>query len=583
MSQSVLLNGVVYTIPDTGDENWGENLTDYFIAIPQSVLQKTGGAFTLTADVNFGANYGLVSKYIKSRTADPASLGVLRLSNSDSIAFRNAANDGNLELTVDSSNRLLFNGVVLQPAGNYITSLTGDVVATGPGAAASTIQAGVIDNAKVSASAGIAYSKLNLTSGVVNADISGSAAIDFSKLASLTSGNVLVGSAGNVPTSVAMSGDVTISNAGVTAIGANKVANSQAAQMAAHTFKGNNTGSTANALDLTIAQMSAELGVSTATASTLMGRDSNANSRANNLIEGFTTTATAAGTTTLTVSSTYTQQFTGSTTQTVVLPDCTTLVLGQQFSILNRSSGTVTVNANGGGLIQLVAASAQVIVTCTSVGSAAGSWDANYSAPSGTGTVTSVTFTGDNVLLSNTPSAAVTTSGTLTASLKTQTANRVLAGPTSGGAANPTFRALVAADLPSKIIALYTSTGNQTLANNTPTVFIWDTLVLDAGTDMNTSTGVYTVPRTAVYTISANVYGQQTANIEYRTDLRKNGTVVYTSITSGNSGSNSGFQITATIQATLNDTIDIRLTQTGAGYDPNAGVTVNFLSIVQVE
>ena len=32
--------------------------------------------------------------------------------------------------------------------------------------------------------------------------------------------------------------------------------------------------------------------------------------------------------------------------------------------------------------------------------------------------------------------------------LDTQTANTVLAGPTSGGAATPTFRALVAADLP---------------------------------------------------------------------------------------------------------------------------------------
>jgi hypothetical protein len=43
----------------------------------------------------------------------------------------------------------------------------------------------------------------------------------------------------------------------------------------------------------------------------------------------------------------------------------------------------------------------------------------------------------------------VTSSGTLTFSLKTETANLVFAGPTSGSAAQPTFRALVAADLPS--------------------------------------------------------------------------------------------------------------------------------------
>lgn len=64
------------------------------------------------------------------------------------------------------------------------------------------------------------------------------------------------------------------------------------------------------------------------------------------------------------------------------------------------------------------------------------------------GTVTSVTFTGDGVVLSSTPTAPVTTSGTLTATLNTQTANKVFAGPTSGGASTPTFRSLVAADIP---------------------------------------------------------------------------------------------------------------------------------------
>jgi hypothetical protein len=58
---------------------------------------------------------------------------------------------------------------------------------------------------------------------IVNADVKTDAAIAYSKLATLTSGNILVGSAGNVATSVAMAGDVTIVAAGTTAIGANKV------------------------------------------------------------------------------------------------------------------------------------------------------------------------------------------------------------------------------------------------------------------------------------------------------------------------------------------------------------------------
>jgi hypothetical protein len=73
-------------------------------------------------------------------------------------------------------------------------------------------------------------------------------------------------------------------------------------------------------------------------------------------------------------------------------------------------------------------------------------------ATGGGGTVTSVTFTGDGTLLSATPSTAVTSSGTVAASLKTQTKNTVLAGPSSGAAANPTFRVLAAADLPTQTL-----------------------------------------------------------------------------------------------------------------------------------
>lgn len=56
------------------------------------------------------------------------------------------------------------------------------------------------------------------TGSVVNASVASGAAIAFSKLATLTSGNILVGSSGNVPTSVAVTGDVTVSNTGVTSL-----------------------------------------------------------------------------------------------------------------------------------------------------------------------------------------------------------------------------------------------------------------------------------------------------------------------------------------------------------------------------
>ena len=135
-------------------------------------------------------------------------------------------------------------------------AMTGDVTICNT--CVTAIAAGVIVNADINAAASIAYSKLaalpsaqilvgsagnvatavamtgdvTITNGgvtaiaalsIVNADISASAAIDFSKLAALTSGNILVGSAGNVPTSVAMSGDATIIASGALTIAADAI------------------------------------------------------------------------------------------------------------------------------------------------------------------------------------------------------------------------------------------------------------------------------------------------------------------------------------------------------------------------
>jgi hypothetical protein len=60
---------------------------------------------------------------------------------------------------------------------------------------------------------------------IVNADIAAAAGIAYSKLATLTSGNIVLGSAANVATSTAVTGDVTISNTGVTAIASGVIVN----------------------------------------------------------------------------------------------------------------------------------------------------------------------------------------------------------------------------------------------------------------------------------------------------------------------------------------------------------------------
>lgn len=109
-------------------------------------------------------------------------------------------------------------------------------------------------NQNTSGNAATVTTNANLTGGVTSV---GNAATVVTN-ANLTGGVTSVGNATTVITNANLTGDVTsVGNA--TTIGSNKVLNSMLAQMPAHTFKGNNTAGTANALDLTANQLSAEL------------------------------------------------------------------------------------------------------------------------------------------------------------------------------------------------------------------------------------------------------------------------------------------------------------------------------------
>ena len=175
-------------------------------------------------------------------------------------------------------------------------------------------------------------------------------------------------------------------------------------------------------------------GVATAaTASTLALRDANANLTVNQIIDGYTTTATAGGTTTLTVGSTQKQFFTGSSTQTVVLPDVTTLVLGQDFLVDNNSSGNVTVQSSGLNNVVILAPNTRAVLTCIlTTGTTAASWDAHYYAvapvsgkkislsDSITFNTNSITFAGGEVLtLTATNALTLTTTGSTSVTLPT--------------------------------------------------------------------------------------------------------------------------------------------------------------------
>jgi hypothetical protein len=194
MSQNITFAGNAYVIPDLGELNWGQNLTDYFVAIPTGALQTTGGAFSLSSEVDFGATYGLKSLYFKSRSANPASSGAIRLALGDSVMFRNASNTGDIPLGVNGANQLTWNGVVLESdtlpdsqmfVGNSLNQSTAQAI-TGAwsmsNVGVATINNNYITNVMVNSAAAIAYSKLNLALSIVNADVSASAAIAYSKL-----------------------------------------------------------------------------------------------------------------------------------------------------------------------------------------------------------------------------------------------------------------------------------------------------------------------------------------------------------------------------------------------------------------
>lgn len=120
--------------------------------------------------------------------------------------------------------------------------------------------------------------------------------------------------------------------------------------------------------------------ITTPTVTSWAGWDANKNFSENNLIQGFTTTVTAAGTTTLTVGSTHLQYFTGSTTQTLVMPVAATLVNGTQFKFVNQSSGNVTVQSSGGTSLQVMGANSTLFITMfnSAGGTGAGPWNILY-------------------------------------------------------------------------------------------------------------------------------------------------------------------------------------------------------------
>jgi hypothetical protein len=174
--------GATFNLPlnrEPRSSNWGTETSNFLLSLADNAIPKTGGAYTLSAELNLGATYGLLLPYIKSATANIAATGIARLAVADTVAWRNNANSADLALAVNGSDKLTFNGVVLATAG--AASIVNADIAAGAAIAYSKLAlTGSIVNADVAAGAAIAYSKLALTGTILNADLAGS--IAYSKL-----------------------------------------------------------------------------------------------------------------------------------------------------------------------------------------------------------------------------------------------------------------------------------------------------------------------------------------------------------------------------------------------------------------
>ena len=110
-------------------------------------------------------------------------------------------------------------------------------------------------------------------------------------------------------------------------------------------------------------------------ANSVMLRDANQNVSVNRLNQTNQTTTAAAGTTTLTAASSYSQTLVGTGGQTYKMPDATTLTTGVAFVFNNNATGTLTLVDNASGALGTITSGGAAELVLLANGTAAGTWD----------------------------------------------------------------------------------------------------------------------------------------------------------------------------------------------------------------
>lgn len=192
------VNGTTFNYPESRDENWGDAASQWAEAITVGTLQKIGGSFPLSNEVDFGGTAGLKALYYKSRTDNPASAGQVRLARADVISFRNQANSADLDLGVNSSNQLTFNGSNISQAVSTVSdSSTIDFTLASENLTA-IVSPDSLANTHINTAAAITRSKLaaGTTNRLTYNDGSTGA---LSDLSAITASRVIVSDANGLP------------------------------------------------------------------------------------------------------------------------------------------------------------------------------------------------------------------------------------------------------------------------------------------------------------------------------------------------------------------------------------------------